>query len=145
MGYTTHPAEESVAFGMSAISDVGGSFVHNAKTSREWDELVRDGRVPATRGLARSRDDDLRRAVIQAVMCRMELDLDRIEAEFGEVDFEAEWRALEPLAAEGFCIIEPRRIEVLPRGRLFLRHLAMVFDTYLRAKRDGGPRFSQTV
>ena len=37
----------------------------------------------------------------------------------------------------------PRRS---PRGRLYLRHLAMVFDEYLRKKRaTKGPRFSQTV
>ena len=101
--------------------------------------------MPVTRGLARSRDDDLRREVIQSILCRMELDLERIEAEFGPLDFAREWRELEPFVAEGFCTLEPRRLRVLPKGRLFLRHLAMVFDTYLRAKQGDTPRFSQTV
>jgi oxygen-independent coproporphyrinogen-3 oxidase len=145
MGYTTHPAEESVAFGMSAISDVGGAFLQNARTTSEWEESVRAGQVPVTRGLARSADDDLRREAIQSVLCRMELDLDQLESVHGPVDFAREWRELEPFVAEGFCTLAPRRLEVLPKGRLFLRHLAMVFDTYLRAKQGDAPRFSQTV
>ena len=39
-----------------------------------------------------------------------------------------------------------RSAALLPAGRLYLRHLAMAFDEYLRAKRDAkGPRFSSTV
>jgi oxygen-independent coproporphyrinogen-3 oxidase len=145
MGYTTHPAKESVAFGMSSISDVGGAFLQNGRTTKEWEPLVRAGQVPVVRGLARSPEDDLRREAIQSILCRMKLDLDEIEAEFGPVDFSWEWEQLEPFVAEGFCTLQPRRLDVLPKGRLFLRHLAMVFDTYLRAKKDDSPRFSQTV
>ena len=145
MGYTTHPANEMVAFGMSSIGDVGGSFVQNARTTSEWHELVDAGHVPCVRGLRRTADDDLRRAVIQSLMCRMQLDLDYLEARFGPQDFAAEWRALEPLADEGLCTISERRIDVLPRGRLFLRHFAMVFDAYLGKPKPEGPRFSQTL
>ena len=157
MGYTTHPAEESVAFGMSAIGDLGGAFLQNERTTADWERRIDAGGRGVARGLARSADDDLRRAVIQAIMCRMVLDLDELERDHGPLDFEAEWKALEPLEAEGLCRLGPRRIEVLPKGRLFLRHMAMVFDTYLARRRaeraaggkagdaQGGPRFSQTV
>jgi len=150
MGYTTHPAEESLALGMSAISDLGGAFFQNEPTTREYQARVGTGTVPVHRGLVRSPEDDLRRAAIQDVMCRMHLDLDELGARFGRDDlrehFAREWRALEPLAAEGFCTLEPGRLEVLPQGRLFLRHLAMVFDAYLKRERPAdGPRFSRTV
>ena len=60
--------------------------------------------------------------------------------------FAAEWRDLAPLAAEGFCELGDGTLRVLPRGRLYLRHLAMVFDEYLRRKQaPAGPRYSQTV
>ena len=69
-----------------------------------------------------------------------------------EAKFAREWRALTPLADEGLCEIEPREIRVLPAGRIFLRHLAMVFDAYLSTNEPGsgqGPgsqkRFSQTL
>jgi len=84
------------------------------------------------------------------VMCRMRLDLDELGARFGRDDLRAhfaeEWRALEPLAAEGFCTLVPGRLDVLPQGRLFLRHLAMVCDAYLkRGHPAAGPRFCRTV
>lgn len=150
MGYTTHPAEESLALGMSAISDLGGAFFQNEATTREYQARVNAGEPAVHRGLARSPEDDLRRAAIQDVMCRMRLDLDELGARFGRSDlrehFAQEWRALEPLAAEGFCTLAPGRLDVLPQGRLFLRHLAMVFDAYLKRERPKeGPRFSQTV
>lgn len=150
MGYTTHPVEESLALGMSAISDLGGAFFQNEPVTRAYQTRVRAGEIPVHRGLARSPEDDLRRAAIQDVMCRMRLDLDELGARFGRNDlrahFAAEWRALEPLVAEGLCTLTPGRMQVLPEGRLFLRHLAMVFDAYLKRERPAdGPRFSRTV
>jgi oxygen-independent coproporphyrinogen-3 oxidase len=128
---------------------VGGAFVQNAHVTRDYEERIRSSRLAAVKGLVRSAEDDLRRAAIQDLMCRMELDLDRLEARFGRGDlaehFAREWSELAPLEAQGFCDIEPRRVRVAPRGRLFLRHLAMVFDEYLRRARPSGPRFSKTV
>ena len=145
MGYTTHPAGEMIAFGASAIGDVGGAFLQNARTTQDWHKLVDGGHLPTVRGLHRSDDDNLRRAVIQSIMCGMHLDLDELETRFGKLNFTAEWQELEPLAAEGLCTISERRIDVLPPGRLFLRHLAMAFDAYLEHQTGDGPRFSQTL
>lgn len=135
---------------MSAISDIGGAFYQNDHTTREYEAAVGAGLLPVMRGMNRSAEDDLRRAVIQDVMCRMVLDLDDLERRFGRTNlrqhFAQEWKDLEPLAAEGFCELGDGRLTVLPRGRIYLRHLAMVFDEYLRKKRETkGPRFSQTV
>jgi oxygen-independent coproporphyrinogen-3 oxidase len=150
MGYTTQRAEDMLAFGMSAISDVGGTFLQNRRETVPYEADVEAGRLPIEKGLVRSAEDDLRRAVIQDLMCRMRIDLDDLAARFGRTDlaahFEREWRDLEPFVAEGFCTLAPRRLEVLPAGRLFLRHMAMAFDAYL-VRGEGAPerRFSQTV
>jgi oxygen-independent coproporphyrinogen-3 oxidase len=148
MGYTTHPAGEMLAFGMSAIADVGGTFLQNDPETRDYEARIREGRFATVKGLVRSREDDIRRAAIQALMCRMRLDLDELGAEFGEdlgTRFARELDELRPLADQGLCGIEGRRVEVTATGRLFLRHLAMVFDEYLRKKRVDGPRFSKTI
>jgi oxygen-independent coproporphyrinogen-3 oxidase len=148
-GYTDQRASEMVAFGMSAIGDLGGAFLQNARSTKDYEGRIASGTLATVKGLARSADDDLRRAAIQSLMCQMRLDLDRLEQDFGRADlgphFASEWRRLEPLAAEGLCRITPRCIEVLPLGRLFLRHLAMVFDAYLAPAEADSPRFSQTV
>jgi oxygen-independent coproporphyrinogen-3 oxidase len=149
MGYTTRAADEMLAFGMSAIGDIGGAFVQNERETRAYEQRIREGRFATVRGLVRSAEDDLRRAAIQALMCKMRLDLDELGARTGRSDlgphFATEWRALQPLAELGFCTLEPRVVEVTPTGRLFLRHLAMVFDEYLGKSKVDKPRFSQTV
>jgi len=99
--------------------------------------------------LVHSAEDELRRAIILDLMCHMHINLDELEARCGRANLAkhlaAEWHELEPFAGEGLCVLAPRRLDVTPRGRLFLRPMAMVFDEYLRRKRSGEKRFSQTV
>ncbi len=152
MGYAALPdgsrMGDMVAFGASAIGDVGGAFLHNARETKTYQEAIDAGRLATHRGLVRSPDDDLRRAIIQSLMCRMRLDLDELEHELATdlPAFERELDGLRAFEGEGFCTVAARRVDVLPRGRLFLRHMAMLFDAYL--EREGKPaptRFSQTV
>ena len=150
MGYATAPADEMVSFGMSAIGDLGNTFVQNARTTKEYEPTLLSGHLATIRGLVRSDEDNLRRAAILSVMCRMRLDLDELQRETGRPDlaahFALEWKELQRFVDEGFARWSgERRFEVLPRGRLFLRHMAMVFDESLRRKAAEGPRFSQTV
>ncbi len=152
MGYATAPADEMVSFGMSAIGDLGGAFVQNARTTKDYEPALLSGHLATVRGLLRSDEDNLRRAAILSIMCRMRLDLDELERQTGRgglaAHFATEWAGLQRFVDEGFARwVGARRLEVLPRGRLFLRHIAMVFDESLRRPRaeDGKPRFSQTV
>ncbi len=149
MGYTTHPADEMLAFGMSSIADIGGAFIQNNHETREYEALIRAGKFAGMKGLVRNAEDNLRRAAIQAVMCKMRLDLDELGLQFGRADlarhFAREWKELAVYAEQGFCTLDARCMTVTAPGRLFLRHLAMVFDEYLRAKTHDGPRFSKTI
>ena len=155
MGYTTMHADEMVALGPSAISDVGGAFLQNARETGAWTEAALAGRPATTRGHLRSPDDDVRRAAIGDLMCRMALDLDDLEERFSVTDlgerFAGAWQALCGLEADGLCTVTERRVTVEPAGRLFLRHLAMPFDAYLesttpdRQGQEQAGRFSQTL
>ncbi len=150
MGYATQPTEDMVGLGMSAIGEVAGTFLQNARDTATYEARLAEGHLPTIRGLRRSDEDELRRAAILDVMCRMELDLDALGARFGRSDlathFAQEWSALAPFAEQGFCTIDGRVMRVTETGRLFLRHMAMVFDEYLAAKKpDDGPRFSKTI
>jgi len=149
MGYATQPAQDMVGLGMSAIGDLGGAFLQNARTTKEYEPALAAGHLATRRGLLRTDEDELRRATILSLMCRMRVDLDELEAQTGRAGlaehFATEWRELEPFAADGFCTLESRRLDVTPRGRLFLRHMAMVFDAHLRAREPQARRFSQTV
>jgi oxygen-independent coproporphyrinogen-3 oxidase len=149
MGYTTQPAADMAGLGMSAIGDIGGAFLQNARSTKEYEPALAAGRLSTVRGLRRSAEDDLRRATILSLMCRMRVDLDELERETGRADlaghYAQEWSELMPFASEGLCTLGPRRLDVTPKGRLFLRQMAMPFDAYLRGRERGERRFSQTV
>ncbi|BEP49009.1 oxygen-independent coproporphyrinogen III oxidase [Variovorax sp. V116] len=144
-GYSTQPQGDLVALGVSAIGRIGASYSQNAKTLDTYYDLLGQGRLPVVRGLALSRDDVLRRAVIMAVMCRGRVVFDAI-GEAHRIDFRhyfaAEFAALGPLVAQGLVRVSDHDIEVTAEGWFVVRAIAMVFDRYCRENRT---RFSRVV
>ena len=149
MGYTTRPAPDLVAAGVSGIGDVSSAFAQNTKKLSAYYAAIDGGRFPIERGYMLDDDDRVRRAVISTLMCNFRVNLRDIESRFGIV-FPAYFaRELDELsagaAADGFATLATDRIEVTPLGRLFVRNIAMVFDRYLRERPAGKPVFSRTV
>jgi oxygen-independent coproporphyrinogen-3 oxidase len=153
MGYTVKSTSDPVAVGVSAIGDVHGAFVQNTKKLPEYYDAIGAGRFPIERGYELNRDDEIRRYVITELMCNFRLDLAAVETRFA-IDFRDYFAAeLEQLtasegspAADKLLAVSENRIDVLPIGRMFVRNICMVFDTYLPS-RTGGPKpvFSRTV
>ena len=138
-GYSTQPEGDLLALGLSAIGRIGATYSQNAKTLEEYYDLIEQRRLPVVRGLALSRDDVLRRAVIMALMCQGQVNYESIA--LGHlIDFQRyfakELGALAPLVAQGFVTVGPHDIEVTPTGWFFVRAVAMVFDRYLQVDRD---------
>ena len=144
-GYSTWKHTDLVGFGASAIGQLGGGYAQNAKTVPDYEKAIADGRFATCRGLLLTPEDELRRTVIEELMCHMRLDMAPVESVFG-IDFRqhfaGELAALRPLADDGLVEVGRDGIEVMPRGQLLVRNVAMVFDAYLGA---GSRTFSRTV
>jgi oxygen-independent coproporphyrinogen-3 oxidase len=150
-GYTTRPARDTVAFGISGIGDLQGAYVQNIKENERYYTALRDGRLPVFRGVLLSADDQIRRHVITQLMCNFWLDTHDVGQRFG-IDFPAyfawELEALRESERDGFVRLAPETIEVTPLGRAFIRNVCMTFDIYLRKPQDqagGKPVFSRTI
>lgn len=149
-GYTVIPADDVLGFGISSIGDLRGAYIQNYKKLGQYKQAVEAGRLPVERGIARTADDEARRAVIHELMCNFVVERAQIEREF-KLDFAAyfapDLQRLEAHAAEGLVTITPERIEATPEGELFVRNLALCFDRYWREKHEtsGQPTFSRTV
>ncbi|XZG70674.1 oxygen-independent coproporphyrinogen III oxidase [Chitinibacteraceae bacterium HSL-7] len=146
-GYSTHADIDLLALGVSAISKLGGTYSQNAKTTAEYGAMLAEGRLPLIRGYALDKDDLIRRAVIQQLMCQFALDFAQAGREWG-IDaasyFADELQDLAPLVDEGLVALSPERLAVTPRGRMLIRNVAMVFDAHLR--RAGAiTRYSRTI
>ncbi len=147
-GYTVRPADDTVAFGMTSISDVGGAYAQNVHKLRDWAAAVERGELPVERGATLTPDDLLRRHAINQVMCQLRLDLREVAVRYG-----AEARAAlaadlagarAELEADGLITFDGDVLRVTPLGQLLVRNVAMLFDAYLR-KAGGKRQFSRTV
>jgi oxygen-independent coproporphyrinogen III oxidase len=147
-GYTVRPADDTVAFGMSSISDIGGAYAQNAHKLKDWGEMVEAGIVPIDRGASMSQDDVMRRFAINRVMCLLRLDLGEIATKFGPVGraaLEADLAGgVQELVGDGLVTFDGNVLAVTPLGQLLVRNVAMLFDAYLK-KADGKKQFSRTV
>ncbi|MFT3814701.1 MAG: oxygen-independent coproporphyrinogen III oxidase [Acidovorax sp.] len=146
-GYSTHPDCDLLALGVSAIGRIGATYSQNAKTLDEYCDLIDHGQIPVVRGLALSRDDLIRRAIIMALMCQGSVAIESIEQawliDFREY-FAPELELLRPLEAQGLVRVGGEEIAVTDLGWYFVRGIAMVFDRYLQADRNRA-RFSKII
>jgi oxygen-independent coproporphyrinogen-3 oxidase len=138
-GYTADNADALIGLGASAIGRLPQGFVQNAPDIAGYTRAVAAGRFATVKGLALSDDDRLRGAIIERLMCDLEVDLD---ASGGAPRFAAEIAALRTLAGEGLVRIEGARIAMTESGRPFVRIAAAAFDAYLTA---GAKRHSVAV
>jgi len=152
MGYTVQSASDLVGLGISAIGDVAGAYVQNVKKLSDYAQALAAGRFPVERGYALDADDQVRRFVIGEIMCNARLDFAEVERRFGGVferDFAAELGALAApggAMADGLLERTADGIALTPRGRPFVRIVAMAFDRHLGAVNAGAkPVFSRTV
>jgi oxygen-independent coproporphyrinogen III oxidase len=115
-GYTTHASRDLISVGVSAIGQIGDLYIQNRKTLLEYAAALNNGVLPMHRGVTMSRDDAIRKDVIQQIMCHGSIDIPATERRQG-IEFDAYFQA------------------AMPR----LRNVAMSFDAYLGKRAQTAP------
>ncbi|MCF8154712.1 MAG: oxygen-independent coproporphyrinogen III oxidase [Rhodoferax sp.] len=146
-GYSTQPDCDLIGLGVSSIGRVGATYSQNAKTMDEYCDLLDQGQLPVVRGLALTRDDLVRRAVIMALMCQGQVQFESINLSY-LIDFRTyftnELQSMQSLVEQGLAVVDEAGIQVTAQGWFFVRAVAMVFDRYLQADRTRA-RFSKII
>jgi oxygen-independent coproporphyrinogen-3 oxidase len=146
-GYSTQPDCDLIGLGVSSIGRVGATYSQNAKTMEEYCDLLDHGRFPVVRGLALSRDDLVRRAVIMSIMCQGQVQFESINLAYlvdCKAYFARELADLNVLVDQGLVVMDEAGIQVTADGWFFVRAVAMVFDRYLQSDRTRA-RFSKII
>jgi oxygen-independent coproporphyrinogen-3 oxidase len=134
-GYSTRPDCDLIGLGVSSISKVGPTYAQNVRELPDYYDRIRAGVLPTARGVLLDMDDLVRRAVIMALMCHLEVSKEGIESayliRFDEY-FRRELADLQTFEDEGLVEVTRDWINILPKGKLLVRAIAMVFDRYLR-------------
>ncbi len=146
-GYSTQPDCDTIALGVSAIGRVGANYNQNAKELEDYYDHLNHGRFPIIKGLALSKDDIVRRAVIMEIMCQGRLDYESIELayliNFKEY-FSSEMNLLRNFQEKDFIELDDSGIQVTDTGWFFVRAIAMIFDRYLQLDQNR-TRFSKIL
>jgi oxygen-independent coproporphyrinogen-3 oxidase len=148
MGYTVRHAPALLGLGPSAIGEVGRLYAQNETGLEAWTAAIAARGLAAKRGYLLDEEEDLRRAVIRAVLCHLRVDAKSIGARFG-VDFAArfapELERLRAMAADGLLVLSDDGSFALTEiGRYLSRNVAMAFDPH-RDDSASMPRYSRTV
>ncbi|RDH88461.1 MAG: oxygen-independent coproporphyrinogen III oxidase [endosymbiont of Escarpia spicata] len=146
-GYSTHADCDLVALGATSIGMVGPTYAQNKRTLDEYYDRIDQGKLAVFRGVELNRDDLIRRDVITRLICHFTLNFAAVNARW-EIDFQnyfaSELNNLSGMAEDGLVNLTERGIDVLPRGRLLIRNICMLFDAYLNSKESKGS-FSKVI
>jgi len=147
-GYATRGGLELIGLGMTSIGQLDDTYSQNARQLDRYYAAINEGRLAIEKGMRLTAEDQLRRDVVMALMCRDGLRFADIEAAHGiefREHFAAELARLDALAADGLVRHDASSIRVMPAGRLLLRAIAMVFDAYAMPAAAGAERRHSAV
>jgi len=132
-GYSVHAQCDSVGFGISAISNVSDNFSQNTTDLDTYHDILDTQQLPIVKGFHSEEDDLLRREIIQDLACHFRLDVHRIAQRWG-IDFaqyfESELLRLRDMEEDGLVELSDVEIVIRETGRLLVRNICMVFDSY---------------
>ncbi|MBE9590580.1 oxygen-independent coproporphyrinogen III oxidase [Moraxella sp. K127] len=145
-GYAILGECDLLSFGVSSISQIGEHILQNPTDLKEYQARINDGILPAVKHIKADEKDKLRRYVIMNLLCHDRLDFADVDERFG-IDsrryFEPELANLHQMADDKLVFIDETGVQILPKGRILGRNVAMVFDEYLTQKHSG--RFSKVI
>lgn len=143
-GYTTDMATTMIGCGASAIGHFQNGFVQNRSSVKDYARHILAGQLATSRGVAITKADQIRWAVIEKLMCEMKVDLKKVCKDFC-VPFETfapEINALFTFETDGLVQRRGKTLQITDKGRPFIRSVCAVFDQYLKS---GNARHSRVV
>jgi oxygen-independent coproporphyrinogen-3 oxidase len=143
MGYTTTNHKLVIGLGSSSISDTWTAFAQNEKTVEAYQVQVQQGQLPIVHGHLLSKRDLVIRQHILDLMCSDSTTFD--PANF-DVDFLASIKnKLTLLEADRLLTLDGNTVNILPKGRLLVRHICAAFDAYLYQSKQSDQLFSKAI
>ena len=132
-GYTTDEAPTLIGFGPSAIGSLPDGYVQNAPRMITYRDAIMAGHPATLRGRALTREDRLRGAIIERLMCDLHVDVAEIcmAHNTNANHFAAEFSKLDDLASDGIVERSGSKINVPEHARPFVRTVCAIFDAYL--------------
>lgn len=143
MGYSSSSTQLMIGLGMSAISDSWYAFAQNEKSTEGYVKKVAQGILPVVRGHILDKEDLVVRRHILNLMCLLETSWENEKMNLPEMP-DIIFR-LEEMQKDGLVVLEDSHLKVTPKGRTFVRNVAMAFDLRMIRNQPESRIFSMTV
>ncbi|RDL45829.1 oxygen-independent coproporphyrinogen III oxidase [Marinomonas piezotolerans] len=137
-GYTTHADTDLMAFGVSAISQIDGTYFQNHTDLSLYQNSIENGQLAIMKGYISNKDDRIRHFVIMQLLCHNQIESSQVDAIFNikfSQYFSHELECLKALEEDGVIKIirgsDTIVLTVTEAGRLLVRCVCMVFDQYI--------------
>ena len=134
-GYSTHADTDLIGFGMTSIGKINNCFIQNQATEQDYFSAIDNNGLAVSRGYQLSKDDCIRRDIIQSLMCQNKIEIEQVEKSY-QIDFASyfakEINALASMVKDKLVTVTDDYICVTNAGQLLLRNIAMVFDAYIK-------------
>ncbi|MCF8335160.1 MAG: oxygen-independent coproporphyrinogen III oxidase [Bacteroidales bacterium] len=149
-GYCTKEKTGQVyAFGATGISQLAGGYSQNTRKLGDYNQNLENNQLPVFRGYKLSRDEKIRRKVLNEIMCNHYLDFGAIARQFditrGELKKVIEYNPgyLDEFATDGLLDYDEQIVKVTSRGFFLIRNIAMAFDPLMKSANEN--RYSKTI
>ena len=133
LGVTPGRYDSVIGVGVHSYSTIGDYYFQNFYDVQKYREFLSRGLFPIFRGHIQSRDDLIRRDVIQTLRSFFSIDFRSIDVKYG-IDFEtyfaAELVSLADFINDELVEVKDRAIVITEKGHQFANTVCYVFDTY---------------
>ncbi len=138
MGYTATRTDLLLGIGVSSISETPDMFHQNEKKLIVYEREILKKNIPTFRGHKLTSQDKVYRELILNLMTKWKVELTQAD----KTDLEI---YLNQAIKDGFIHFKGLSLEVLKKGRPFLRNICMGLDKRLRLKNPTRKVFSQSI
>lgn len=145
-GYTTKGFSQTIGIGLTSIGEGVDYYTQNHKDMVSYEACLDNNTLPVSCGITLSEEDILRKEVIMSIMNNSRLDFNVIDETF-KIDcathFHDEFEKLKQMQELDLLTISNNGLIVSATGKMLIRNIAMVFDTYLA--KNVTKQFSKTI
>lgn len=131
LGYSCQPEANLLGLGMGAVSQIGALQLQNRRDAASYQAQLELGQLAVFHGHRCSAQEQMQRALSDALLCNFQVDLQALERRFGALlrDYLAVRKpVLEQMADDGLLALSAGSLTILPAGRLLVGAVCKVME-----------------
>ncbi|WP_133137502.1 oxygen-independent coproporphyrinogen III oxidase [Legionella rowbothamii] len=133
-GYSVERASHLIGLGVSSVSQVCNGYAQNTSELKQYKNDILNHQLPIARGIEISDEDQLRKKIIDEIMCYLKVDL-KEQCELFNYPFDYfanELNLLDGLVRDGLVTVNNYVIQIHPKARQITRVVSSYFDRFFK-------------